>query len=100
MGDYPVFDEVPDEGQSTISVKWVCTEKIIDDMITVKARLVARGFEEYNVTYRKDSPTCLKENLRLALTISASKHWSINSIDIQRAFLQGKGIIRDIYVAV
>ena len=81
-----MFDEVPDEAQfapSTISVRSVCKDKTIDDMVTIKARLVARGFEEGNATFRKDSPICSKENLRLAVIISSSKHWNINSLDIQ-----------------
>ena len=58
----------------------------------VKARL-ARGFEETDLKdIRKDSPTCGKDSLRLSLTILASKHWKISSLDIKAAFLQGKEI--------
>ena len=95
--DYHVFEEVPDIGQSTISVRWVCTEKNIDNQIITKARLVARGFEEQN-KFRKDSPTCSKENMRLAFVNSVTNHWRINSLDIQRAFLQGDHITREIYL--
>ena len=50
----------------------------------VKARLVARGFEETNLKdIRKDSPTCGKDSLRLCLTILASKHWKISYPDIK-----------------
>ena len=64
-----------------------------------KARLVARGFEEDNLSnIRKDSPTCCKDNFRLTLSIIISNKWIINSVDVTLAFLQGKGIDRDIYL--
>ena len=65
----------------------------------VKARLVARGFEETNLKdIRKDSPTCGKDSLRLCLTILAPKHWKISSLDIKAVFLQGKEINREIFL--
>ena len=68
-------------------------DKVIMFGITQDLLFSSNGHYCINLTYRKDSPTCSKENLRLALTIFASKHWSIDSLDIQRAFLQRKGII-------
>ena len=56
----------------------------------VKARLVARGFEDDYINIRTDSPTCSKMNLRLTVAIASSKGWEINSLDIQSAFLQGE----------
>ena len=58
-----VYEEVPHEGQPLISTRWVVSEKIKDGAPTVKARLVARGFEEDTSTLRKDSPTCSKESV-------------------------------------
>ena len=63
----------------------------------VKARLVARGFEE-EALWRTDSPTCCKGNLRIVISIITSKFWKINSLDFKCAFLQGKRIDRNIYV--
>merc|ERR1712033_65065 len=40
--NFKVYEEVKDNGQSAISVTWVCTEK----KKKTKARLVARGYEE------------------------------------------------------
>ena len=57
-------------------LRWVVTPKVIDGKPSVKARLVARGFEE----------------LRLTLTIIASRDWTLNSLDVKTAFLQGKEI--------
>ena len=52
-----------------------------------KTKLVAWGFEEYSSEILKDSPTCTKESLRLALTIMTSTLWISNSIDVKSAFL-------------
>ena len=90
-----VFEEIPDEGQEAMSMRWVVTEKIKEDKKVVKARLVARGFEEQNVI-RSDSPTCSKENIRLALVIMASNKWELHSIDVKSAFLQGDEIDRTV----
>ena len=62
---------MPNEGQAYISTRWVLTSKIIDGKICTKARLVARGFEE-NQNIRSDSPTCMRENIRILFTIDAS----------------------------
>ena len=41
-----VYDEVIDQGQRHISVRWVVTPKLDNGIWKTKARLVARGFEE------------------------------------------------------
>lgn len=93
-----VYDEVKDEGQFKISTRWVITSKYIDNKIITKARLVARGYEEDGSNIRSDSPTCMRENIRIALSVVASKGWTLNSIDIKSAFLQGKRVSRVIFV--
>ena len=93
-----VYKEVEDVGQDSISVRWVITPKLVNEVMTTKARLVARGFQENVDDLRTDSPTCMRESLRLLLAISSSKEWSINSIDIKVAFLQGKKIDRTIFL--
>ena len=91
-----VYEETSDLGQSCISVRWVVTEKLKDGKTIVKARLVARGFEEESSGLRKDSPTIAKESVRVAIGIAASKQWHVNSVDIKSAYLQGDEINRDI----
>ena len=90
-----VFEKVEDCGQDTVSARWVLTEKAEDG---VNARLVARGFEEEDLKDRTDSPTCLKDSLRLSLTLMASFRWKCHSIDIKSAFLQGKKINRNVFI--
>ena len=91
--DFDVYDEVQDEGQACISTRWVLVRK----GETVKARLVARGFEE-GLDSAVDSPTVGKPCVRMVLAIAASKNWVIKSTDIKSAFLQGQQIQRDIFL--
>jgi hypothetical protein len=96
---YDVYEEVEDEGQEAISTRWVVTEKPDGSGgMKMKARLVARGFEEDSSDIRCDSPTITKENLRLVATISTSHSWTIHSMDITAAFLQGMPIERTVYL--
>ena len=48
LQDYETFIEVKDEGQTRVGSRWVITEKEQHDgqKTKVKARLVARGFQE------------------------------------------------------
>ena len=96
--DFNTFVEVLDEGQPTVSTRWVCTRKFKGDRVVTKARLVARGFEENSDNLKTDSPTCSKECLRLLLCILSAKSWTLHSLDIRSAFLQGIEITRDVYI--
>ena len=90
-----VYEEVDDENQSTVGVRWVVTKK--SDGV-VKARLVALGYQERTSEIRKDSPTCNRDSIRLLLTVVAKEGWKLQHIDVQTAFLQGKKITRDIFI--
>ena len=45
-----------------ISCRWGLTEKINNGKKVIKARLLARGFEEDSSNILKDLPTCTKES--------------------------------------
>jgi transposase InsO family protein len=96
--DNDVFVEVKDEGQAAISVRWVLTEKVKDGCTRIKARLVARGFEEDMQQRRTDSPTCSRDSLRVAMSVIAAFGWTCNALDVKAAFLQGENINRDVYL--
>ena len=81
-----------------MSVRWVLTKKVVDGKTITKARLVARGLQENSDTLRTDSPTCMRETLKLMLAMSCSYGYQLNAIDIKAAFLQGKPISRTLYV--
>ena len=85
-------------GQDALSVRWVVTEKMKDNKPVIKARLVARGFEEDTLEFRKDSPTCSKEAVRLALTIAATNNWDCHTLDVKVAYLQGDKIERVVHL--
>ena len=92
-----VYSEVENVNQSCISGRWIIKPKIIDGIQSVKARYVLRGFEETQ-EFRTDSPTCMRESVRIVLALFPTLKWKINSIDFKTAFLQGRLIERDIYV--
>lgn len=97
---FDVYSEVDDDGEmgkAAISTRWVLTEKGDGKSKTVKARLVARGFEEKD-DIQSDSPTAMKETIRLILAITATMKWYCNSIDIKAAFLQGQPMERTVYL--
>ena len=93
-----VYEPVVDIGQSTISCRWVLTKKIKKGNIVYKARLVARGFEEDTLSLKTDSPTCCKDTLRLVFSLLSANRWSLHSIDIKSAFLQGLPLQREVYL--
>ena len=99
LRQHGVFTELPDVvGQEFIESRWVVTEKIKEGQRLVKARLVAKGFQEKNSEIRTDSHTCMKENLRVLLMLSATYKWTIKSIDIKCAYLPGREIDRTLYM--
>ena len=97
--DHNVFDWVENTGQKAVSAKWILHSKEISDGTKkVKARLVARGFEEKLADKRVESPTCSRQRLRLTFAIAASMEWELHAMDISSAFLQGNELQRTVYV--
>ena len=93
-----VFEEVEDNGQRTISVRWVITEKGLEEKLETKARLVARGFEEQTAHLQKDAPTCAREVVRLVIFIASIKRWTCRSVDVKSAYLQKDEITREVFL--
>ena len=93
-----VYEEVEDEGQKALSVRWVITNKEKEGKMVCKARLVARGFEESDDVVEKEAPTCAPEAFRLCLAIMLMKGWDAQTIDVKTAYLQGEQIRRNVYV--
>lgn len=91
--DFGVYEEVPGERQQCISTRWVLWKKGDG----VRARLVARGFEE-TMNEQVDSPTVGKGVMRILLAVASSFQWTVKSIDIKSAFLQGEQLDRDVYI--
>ena len=96
--DNDVYEEVDDVGQKITTSRWVITEKVKDGIAQIKARLVARGFEEDTDGLRKDSPTCSKETVRIRFVIAASRGWICHTEDVKAAYLQGNKIEREVFL--
>ena len=96
--DFDVYHEVENTGQRYMTVQWVMTQKYEAEKRLVKARLVARGFQEDTSEIRKDSPTTTRESVRLLLNFAESSRWHIHSLDIKSAFLQGHLLKRPVYI--
>ena len=95
---HDVFEEVENEGQHTISVRWVITERLLKGDLDIKARLVARGFEEDTSHLNKEAPTCGTDIVRLTVTMASSMGWNCHTVDVKAAYLQGDKINRDVYL--
>ena len=89
--NYEVCKEVEDDGQDRISSRWVIMkkEKADGQKTDFKARLVARGFQEKDYP-QSDSPTMLRESMKLFFAIAANERFVLRSVDIQAAFSTGK----------
>lgn len=90
---FDTYEEVPDIGQPRISTRFVMTKK--NDK--VRARLVARGFEEESVC-QSDSPTVSRAAMRVCISIAVNAGWEIETTDIKSAFLQSRALDRNVYV--
>ena len=66
--DFGVYEEVEDKGRDALSSRWILTDKSTEEEKKVKARLVARGFEE-KVKVQADSPTGSKDDIFYAGTV-------------------------------
>ena len=97
---FDAFDEVIDDGQRRVPIRWVVTEQKQDAKnAPFKARLCVRGDLEKGKEYiRSDSPTASKESLKLALILAANEGFEAKSIDVKSAYLQGCQLERKIYV--
>ena len=71
-----VYVEDEYRGQRCLSVRWVLTPKMIDNVLSNKARLCARGSEQ-NQDFHTDSPTCSRIGIRFALTVISSFSWRL-----------------------
>ena len=76
------------------------TEYHLDEYYRAESRLTVRGDQEDSTNVQVASPTADKAVLRLALALVPVMGWSIASIDITNAFLQGKELDsgRQVYI--
>ena len=98
--DFEAIEEVEDEGQFRIPIRWVISEQKEDGKgQPYKARLCMRGDREKGKeSIRSDSPTVAKESIKIALTVAANEGFEVKSGDIKSAYLQGIEIEREVFV--
>ena len=96
---YRVFEEVCEEGQETIGSRWVITkkEKVDRQKTDYKGGLVARGFQEKEAP-QSNSPTILRESMKLFFLVAANEGFKLRSVDIRAAFLHAKCLEREIFL--
>ena len=96
---YGVFEEVEDEGQEVVDSRWVVTKKEKSDgqKQKVKARLVAKGFQEAE-SPQSDSPTMLRESMKMFFSVAANEDFELRKIDIRAAFLQARPLDREVFM--
>ena len=94
LRDWGAYRIVKDEGQFRISSTWVLWMKQKPDgEEEVRARLVARGYEE-ECEVPSDSPTIDQVNIKILLAICAANKWTTKTSDVKSAFLQGRQLDR------
>jgi histone deacetylase 1/2 len=83
----------PSPNKNVIDCKWVYRiKKHADGTVDrYKARLVAKGFKQrYGIDYEDTfSPVIKVATIRLVLSISVSRGWSLRQLDVKNAFLHG-----------
>jgi histone deacetylase 1/2 len=83
----------PSSNKNIIDCKWVYRIKRRADgtIDCYKARLVAKGFKQrYGIDYEDTfSPAVKIATIRIVLSISVSRVWSLRQLDVKNAFLHG-----------
>lgn len=79
----------PSSSESIIDSKWVFQEKIGRDGVVKKARLVARGFLQSDLTEEVYAPVARTMTIRLLLSLAVRKNMHILQLDVKSAFLNG-----------
>ena len=99
MEFFGTFEEVDDVGQKTVGSRWVITKKEKHDgqKTDYKARIVAKGFTE-EIKPQSDSPTAMRESVKIFLSVAANEEFELESVDIRAAFLQSRDLDRDVFV--
>ena len=84
-----------------VETRWVLTWKDLEGRRTVKARLVARGFQDPDLAEGLvDTSSCvsLRSSHLQVISLSALKKWKLWSLDIKNAFLQADPFPREVYL--
>ena len=101
---FQVSPPVPQKSvtKEVVETRWVLTWKDLEGKRTVKARLVARGFQGPDLADGLvDTSSCvsLRSSHLQVISLSALKKWKLWSLDIKNAFLQADPLPREVLLA-
>ena len=65
---------------------------------TIKSRCVVKGNQEDSTNLATYAPTVSKEMMMFVTSISATQKWEIETMDVEKAFLQSRQLSRDVYI--
>ena len=78
------------DASNILSSRMLLRWKIVDDVRTIKARLVVHGFKDDAASSLKAyASTTSRWGQRLVCSVAASRKWKLLSADVSTAFLQG-----------
>lgn len=80
----------PPPNVTIIDSKWVFSQKLVDNEVKKKARLVARGFLQPITEEECYSPVARMCTLRILLALVMEYDLSLNQLDVRSAFLKSK----------
>ena len=85
--------------QETVGSRWVITrkEKADGQKQNYKGILVAKGCQEKEAP-QSDSPTMLRESMKLFFSVAANEDFNSRSMNIRTALLRAKELDRDVYL--
>jgi histone deacetylase 1/2 len=86
---WDVIDRPPD--RKPISAKWIFKVKQNNDTTKLKARIVARGFQQREGVDYQDifAPVVRWSTIRIILALAAKNKWDLHQMDVITAFLNG-----------
>ena len=81
--------------------RWVLTWKFFEEQKTVKARLVARGFQYPDLADGlADTSSCvsMRSSHLQVISLGALKKWTLRSLDIKNPVLQADPFHREVHL--
>ena len=85
------FTRMPKQlATNVIDARWVLKWKKVDDKWVIQARLVVRGFKDFQAPQLSTfAGTTSRWGQRVINSVAVQKGWSIFSADVSQAFLRG-----------
>ena len=86
-------------GTKILNVRWVDSRKSgLLGTKSIKSRCVVEGNQEDATNLSTYAPIVSKEMMMYVTSISATNKWEIETMDVEKAFLQSRQLARDVFV--